>query len=144
MYCVFSLIYASWTNIWSRRYIKDLIYILYKYLSFLYCEVVHENKILKIFCERIKRYDRDVLQKCRRNERQIRPGYGLECWNWHKDKKKMQKRSCSNPFYASDWMPYTVNKRRKGKPCTDEYTLFCINATPLLAFNNCNFVRCHS
>jgi hypothetical protein len=25
----------------------------------------------------------------------------------------MQKRSCSNPFYASVWMPYTVNKRRK-------------------------------
>lgn len=54
-------------------------------------------------------------------------------------KTKMQKRSRSNPFYASDWMPYTVNKRRKGKPCTDEYTLFYINATPLLAFNNCNF-----
>jgi hypothetical protein len=42
-------------------------------------------------------------------------------WNVGTDiKTKMQKRSCSNPFYASDWMPYTVNIRRKGKPCTDE------------------------
>jgi hypothetical protein len=31
----------------SRRYIKDQIFILYKYISFLYFEVVHENKILK-------------------------------------------------------------------------------------------------
>jgi len=56
-------------------------YVFFYGLPTYYCEVVHENKILKIFCERIKRYDRDVLQKCRRNEQKIRPGYGLERWN---------------------------------------------------------------
>jgi hypothetical protein len=34
---------------WRQIYIKDQIYIVCEYLSFLYFEVAHENKILKYF-----------------------------------------------------------------------------------------------
>jgi hypothetical protein len=39
-------------------------------------------------------------------------------------KDKNAEKTLHIPFCASGWMPNTVNKRQKGKPCTDKHSRF--------------------